>query len=204
KSQMLPPQEIVDDEAAPGTVTLSQAAGIGEELNQYRVVKDREGRLLWERSFYTKYFPRGDIWKVSKDMKGQAPIDPNAKFPPLPPAGVDSKTWTPGQELSSIAAPTTETWISGELQPQPVAEVAPEQEWTETADAGWTDPASAEWTDTTTAEWTDPADSGWSDTTSTEWTTPTEDNGMNWAPPVDDGSWTGDTWVAPDGSAQSG
>ncbi len=30
KSQMLPPQEVIDDEAEPGTVTLSQAAGIGE------------------------------------------------------------------------------------------------------------------------------------------------------------------------------
>ena len=65
-------------------------AGIGEELSHYRVVRDRNGELLWERSFYTKYFPRGDVWKVSPDMKGQAPIDPNAKFPPLPPAGIDS------------------------------------------------------------------------------------------------------------------
>ena len=168
KSQMLPPQEVVDDEAAPGTVTLSQAAGIGEELSQYRVVKDRNGNLLWERSFYTKYFPRGDIWKVSPDMKGQAPIDPNAKFPPLPPKGVDSHSWEPGQETVEIKSPPTEVWVSGQYQPQPVEEV--EQ---------WTEPASAEWSE------------------------PTVDNGMNWAP-GDDGSWSGDTWAAPDGSASSG
>ena len=173
KTQMLPPQEVVDDEAAPGTVTLSQAAGIGEELNQYRVVKDRDGNVLWERSFYTKYFPRGDIWKVSPDMKGQAPIDPNAKFPPLPPAGVDSKTWVPGEELSALPKPSTETWISGELQPQPVEEPV------ETVDQ-WTDPASADWTEAT------------------------DDSGMNWAPPADDGTLSGDTWSAPDDSAQSG
>ena len=78
-------------------------AGIGEELSHYRVVRDRNGELLWERSFYTKYFPRGDVWKVSPDMKGKAPIDRDAKFPPLPPAGVDSIGWFPGAE---VAAPS--------------------------------------------------------------------------------------------------
>jgi vancomycin resistance protein YoaR len=159
KSQMLPPQEVVDDEAEPGTVTLSQAAGIGEELSQYRVVKDRDGNVLWERSFYTKYFPRGDIWKVSEDMKGQAPIDPNAKFPPLPPTGVDSKTWVPGQEVSSSTSGTTEEWISGELQPQPVeTEAVAEEQWIDTSSAEWTAPA-----DDSSMNWAPPADDGsWS------------------------------------------
>jgi vancomycin resistance protein YoaR len=159
KSQMLPPQEVVDDEAEPGTVTLSQAAGIGEELSQYRVVKDRDGNVLWERSFYTKYFPRGDIWKVSEDMKGQAPIDPNAKFPPLPPTGVDSKTWVPGQEVSSSTSGTTEEWISGELQPQPVeTEAVAEDQWIDTSSAEWTAPA-----DDSSMNWAPPADDGsWS------------------------------------------
>ncbi|MFN8676727.1 MAG: VanW family protein [Thermomicrobiales bacterium] len=193
KSQMLPPQEVVDDEAAPGTVTLSQAAGIGEELNQYRVVKDRDGNLLWERSFYTKYFPRGDIWKVSADMKGQAPIDPSAKFPPLPPTGVDSKTWVPGEDVSSSTTVTTEEWISGELQPQPViVETVPEEQWTDSANTEWTQPADA------SSEWTQPTDA------TGEWTQPTDDSGMNWAPPADDGSWSDDTWTAPDDSAQAG
>jgi hypothetical protein len=162
KSQMLPPQEVIDDEAEPGTVTLSQAAGIGEELNQYRVVKDRDGNVLWERSFYTKYFPRGDIWKVSPDMKGQAPIDPNAKFPPLPPTGVDSKNWMPGQEISSSTSGTTEEWISGELQPQPVeTEVVTEEQWTDTTSAEWTAPA-----DDSGMNWAPPADDGnWSEET---------------------------------------
>ena len=99
KFQMLPAKEVVDDKLDPGTVTLAQVAGIGEELSHYRVVRDRNGQLLWERSFYTKYFPRGDVWKVSPDMKGQAPIDPNFKFPPLPPAGIDSHDWAPGMEI---------------------------------------------------------------------------------------------------------
>ena len=114
KTQILPPQEVVDDELDPGTVSLAQVAGIGEELSHYRVVRDRNGEVLWERSFYTKYFPRGDVWKVSPDMKGQAPIDRDAKLPPLPPAGVDSIGWYPGAE---VAAPESET-------------AAPAEEWT--------------------------------------------------------------------------
>jgi hypothetical protein len=67
-------------------------------------VRDRSGNLLWERSFYTKYYPRGDVWKVSPDMKGQAPLDPDFKFPPLPPSGIDSKLWVPGAEDYAAAA----------------------------------------------------------------------------------------------------
>jgi hypothetical protein len=134
---MLPPQEVVDDELDPGTVTLAQVAGIGEELSHYRVVRDRNGEVLWERSFYTKYFPRGDLWKVSPDMKGDAPIDADAKFPPLPPAGVDSADWVPGQET-----------------PAPEA-AAGAEEWTEPT-AEWTEPA-AEWTPPA-EEWAAPAD----------------------------------------------
>ena len=124
KTQMLPPQEVIDDELDPGTVTLAQVAGIGEELSHYRVVRDRNGELLWERSFYTKYFPRGDVWKVSPDMKGKAPIDRDAKFPPLPPSGVDSIGWVPGAE---VAAPELES-------------VAPEEAWTPPAEDEWVAP----------------------------------------------------------------
>src|SRR5215207_4412947 len=113
KTQMLPPQEVVDDELDPGTVSLGQVAGIGEELSHYRVVRDRNGEVLWERSFYTKYFPRGDVWKVSPDMKGEAPIDRNAKLPPLPPSGMDSVGWVPGAEEYAAAdgnTVPTEEW----------------------------------------------------------------------------------------------
>jgi vancomycin resistance protein YoaR len=123
KTQMLPPQEVVDEELDAGTVSLVQVAGIGEELSHYRVVRDRNGELLWERSFYTKYFPRGDMWKVSPDMKGKAPIDRDAKFPPLPPSGIDSIGWFPGAELEAAVA--EEEWT-------PPAEeewVAPSEEW---------------------------------------------------------------------------
>jgi vancomycin resistance protein YoaR len=128
KTQMLPPQEVVDEELDPGTVSLSQVAGIGEELSHYRVVRDRNGEVLWERSFYTKYFPRGDVWKVSPDMKGEAPIDRDAKLPPLPPAGVDSKGWFPGAEL---AGPQEESVAAdqGSAPPTQDESVAPAEEW---------------------------------------------------------------------------
>ncbi len=153
KTQMLRPQEVVDDELDPGTVMLSQVAGIGEELSHYRVVRDRNGDLLWERSFYTKYFPRGDVWKVSPDMKGDAPIDPKVKFPPLPPAGVDSVGWVPSAEdyaAQAEYAPPAEAWT-------PPAEewVEPTQELTEPAEE-WVPPAE-EWVPPT-EEWIPPAD----------------------------------------------
>jgi vancomycin resistance protein YoaR len=125
KTQMLPPQEVVDDELDPGTVSLGQVAGIGEELSHYRVVRDRNGEVLWERSFYTKYFPRGDVWKVSPDMKGQAPIDRDFKFPPLPPSGVDSHGWFPGAE---VAAPEEESVAPSEEPVAPVEESVPPAE----------------------------------------------------------------------------
>ena len=128
KIQMVAPREVVDEELDPGTVSLVQVAGIGEELSHYRVVRDRNGELLWERSFYTRYFPRGDVWKVSPDMKGQSPIDRDFKFPPLPPSGVDSIGWFPGAE---VAAPEEE-WVAPEEAWTPPAEnewVAPVEEW---------------------------------------------------------------------------
>ena len=153
KTQMLRPQEVVDDELDPGTVMLGQVAGIGEELSHYRVVRNRDGELLWEDSFYTKYFPRGDLWNVSPDMKGKAPIDANAKFPPLPPAGVDSVGWVPGAEdftAQAQGAPAEAVWTA------PTEEwVDPAQEWTEPV-AEWVAPVE-EWTPPA-EEWIPPAD----------------------------------------------
>ncbi|MGH2617800.1 MAG: VanW family protein, partial [Thermomicrobiales bacterium] len=155
KTQMLRAQEVVDDELDPGTVMLNQVAGIGEELSHYRVVRGRNGALLWERSFYTKYFPRGDVWKVSPDMKGEAPLDPDFKLPPLPPAGVDSVGWVPGAEdyaaAEAAAAAPAEAWT-------PPAEewVAPEEEWTPPAEEGA--PPAEEWVDPAAGEWVPPAE----------------------------------------------
>lgn len=121
-------------------MTLAQVAGIGEELSHYRVVRDRNGELLWERSFYTKYFPRGDVWKVSPDMKGKAPIDRDAKFPPLPPSGIDSIGWFPGAD---VAAPDSES-------------TAPAEEWTPPFEEGLVTPS--EESVVPVEEWVPPAE----------------------------------------------
>lgn len=151
KLQMLGAKEVVDEELDPGTVSLTQVAGIGEELSHNRVVRDRNGELLWERNFYTKYYPRGDIWSVSPDMKGQAPIDPSFQFPPLPPAGIDSHGWTPGMETpaaldtGTAQAQVDLNWVPAEEWTEPTEEwTAPEESWTPPAEE-WTAPAES-WT----------------------------------------------------------
>ncbi len=85
KFQVEADKEIVDEELEPGTINQVQAASIGEEVTHRRTVTDRNGDLLWERSFYTKFYPRGNVWSVSPDMKGDSPADPNRELPPLPP-----------------------------------------------------------------------------------------------------------------------
>ena len=164
KTQMLRPQEVVDDELDPGTVELGQVAGIGEELSHYRVVRDRNGELLWERSFYTKYFPRGDLWRVSPDMKGEAPLDPSFKFPPLPPAGVDSMGWVPGAEdyaATETSEPPAAEWIPP-AEESAAEWVEPAGEWVPPADAApaageaWVEPPAEEWVEPPAAEWVPP------------------------------------------------
>ncbi|MDQ3412495.1 MAG: VanW family protein [Chloroflexota bacterium] len=78
-------QEIVDPELDPGTIQQTSIPVIGEEFGHFRAVYDRNGDLLWERNFYTKFSPQGNIWKVSPDMRGKSPSDPNRTLPPLPP-----------------------------------------------------------------------------------------------------------------------
>jgi len=84
KFQVEPDAEVVDPELEPGTIDQTEIAAIGEEVGHLRRVFDRDGSLLWERNFYTKFFPRGNVWKVSPDMKGKSPADPDRKLPPLP------------------------------------------------------------------------------------------------------------------------
>jgi vancomycin resistance protein YoaR len=84
KFQALRDQEVVDPELDPGTVLLTGVQLIGEEFSHYRTVTDRNGNLLWERNFYTKFYPQGNIWSVSPDMRGKSPADPSRPPPPLP------------------------------------------------------------------------------------------------------------------------
>ncbi len=104
KFQVEPDAEVVDPELEPGTINQVEFAAIGEEVGHLRRVFDRDGDLLWERNFYTKFFPQGNVWKVSPDMKGDSPADPDRKLPPLPvEVGVEveveggAEAQTPGQ-----------------------------------------------------------------------------------------------------------
>ena len=83
KFQVEPDDEVVDPELEPGTIDQVEVAAIGEEIGHVRRVVDRDGTLLWERNFYTKFFPKGNVWKVSPDMKGKSPADPDRELPPL-------------------------------------------------------------------------------------------------------------------------
>jgi vancomycin resistance protein YoaR len=84
KFQMLPDEEVVDSTLDPGTINQTMSAGIGQEVTWYRRVFDKNGDLLWERQFYTKYYPKGNVWTVSPDMKGDSPANPDRVLPPLP------------------------------------------------------------------------------------------------------------------------
>jgi len=83
KFQMLPDKEIVDDELETGQYKQTQAAKEGEELSHYRRVYDRDGNLVSEKNFYTKFWPSGNVWKVAPDMKGKSPADPDRPLPPI-------------------------------------------------------------------------------------------------------------------------
>jgi vancomycin resistance protein YoaR len=85
KFQMERDEELVDPELDPGVINQVSIASVGEEVTHFRRVTDRAGNLLWERSFYTKFYPRGNVWQVSPDMKGKSPANPDREPPPLPP-----------------------------------------------------------------------------------------------------------------------
>jgi len=83
KFQMLADKEVVDPELEPGTIKVSQVAKEGEEVSHSRRVYARDGSLLREASFYTKYYSSGNVWEVSPDMEGDSPADPDRPLPPV-------------------------------------------------------------------------------------------------------------------------
>ena len=69
----------------------------GAEQVVIATVYDRDGNVLWERSFYTKFYPKGNVWEVSPDMAGKSPAEPGRALPPLvsdPPAGPPDVSWS--------------------------------------------------------------------------------------------------------------
>ena len=99
KIQILPDIEVVDNKLDPGSFVMGERAQEGQEVSHFRQVLDRNGNLLWERNFWTKYYARGNVWKVSPDMVGKSPADPKRKLPPPSdqvPTGVEGGAPTSG------------------------------------------------------------------------------------------------------------
>ncbi len=65
--------EIVDDELPGGTVQQSEYELEGMDVTFQRTVYDRDGNLLWDRTFGTHFYPRGNVYQVSPDMVGKSP-----------------------------------------------------------------------------------------------------------------------------------
>ena len=74
--ETIPPTEdieIVDDSLPAGTIQQSEYAQSGMEIAYQRTVFDRDGNQLWDRTFATLFYSRGNVYKVSPDMRGQSP-----------------------------------------------------------------------------------------------------------------------------------
>jgi vancomycin resistance protein YoaR len=68
-----PDIEVVDENAPPGTMEISEYALEGIDVNFLREVFDRDGNLIESMEFFSHYYPRGNAWKVSPDMQGLSP-----------------------------------------------------------------------------------------------------------------------------------
>lgn len=74
--EVVPPTEdleIVDDQLPAGTIQQSEYAQSGMEVAYQRTVFDKDGNQLWDRTFDTYFYSRGNVYKVSPDMRGQSP-----------------------------------------------------------------------------------------------------------------------------------
>lgn len=65
--------EIVDEELSPGTVMQTELRQDGLEVSYLRTVTDRNGNVVDEWIAYSRFSARGDVYKVSADMKGESP-----------------------------------------------------------------------------------------------------------------------------------
>jgi vancomycin resistance protein YoaR len=68
-----PDVETVDPELPAGTIMQTEYRQDGMEVSYERVVRDRNGEIVDYWIAYSRFAARGDVWKVSSDMKGQSP-----------------------------------------------------------------------------------------------------------------------------------
>lgn len=65
--------EIVDDELPDGTVEQTEQAQEGLEVVFDRTVTDKDGSVILQDTYDTKFDSRPNVWKVSPDMEGKSP-----------------------------------------------------------------------------------------------------------------------------------
>lgn len=65
--------EYVKNDLPPGTIQLAELPMNGWEVSFVRIVKDGDGKVLYERNFQTHFKGRGNVYAVSPDMKGKSP-----------------------------------------------------------------------------------------------------------------------------------
>ena len=65
--------EIVNEDLEPGTIKQTEYTLVGFEVSFVRYVYDRDGTLVEEHEFYTRFKGRGNVYQVSPDMVGQSP-----------------------------------------------------------------------------------------------------------------------------------
>jgi vancomycin resistance protein YoaR len=65
--------EVIDWELPAGTIMQTEYPQEGMDVFFQRTVFDKEGNQLWDRTFGTHFYARGNVYKVSPDMAGQSP-----------------------------------------------------------------------------------------------------------------------------------
>jgi len=65
--------EIVKNDLPAGTIRQVEGPQEGLETNFVRTVYDKNGQVIEERSYYTYFMGRGNVYEVSPDMQGESP-----------------------------------------------------------------------------------------------------------------------------------
>lgn len=65
--------EVVKEDLPEGTMQQTEYPLDGYEAAFVRILKDKDGNVIAEREFYTRFQGRGNVWEVSPDMQGESP-----------------------------------------------------------------------------------------------------------------------------------
>jgi hypothetical protein len=105
KFQVEPDDEVVDPELEPGTINHVEIASIGEEVGHLRRVFDRDGKPALGAQLLHEVLSAGNVWKVSPDMKGKSPADPDRtchRYPMIPAPEDEAGSETPAEPATAV------------------------------------------------------------------------------------------------------